>query len=182
MAKLIVWNLMSLDGFFEGPDPADFSWHMSAWSEDLEALSTQQGEDAAALVFGRVTYQGMASFWPHETGPIADFMNTTPKFAASHTLQRADWAKTTLTRDPAKDVAALKSQSAKNVYVFGSANLCSTLRQHDLIDEWRVCVAPIFLGAGAPLFKAHDPAHGLALLEARALQKGAVLLRYAPMR
>lgn len=180
MGKLIVWNLMSLDGFFEGPDPADFSWHMSAWSEDLEQLSAEQGEDASALLFGRITYQGMASFWPNETGPIADFMNTIPKLVASHTLQSADWQNSRLTGDVAADVAQLKRDSAKNIYVFGSANLCSTLRQHDLIDEWRIAIAPLFLGAGAPLFKAHDPRHGLKLLEARALKMGAVLLRYAP--
>lgn len=183
MGKLIVWTLISLDGFFEAADPSDFSWHESAWSEDLEKLSLEQGEDASALLFGRVTFQGMASYWPHaEEGAVADFMNTIPKVVASHTLASADWNNSRITRDVAADVAQLKRESAKNIYVFGSGNLCSTLRQHDLVDEWRIGVAPIFLGAGAPFFKAYDPAHPLTLLEARPLKKGAVLLRYAPSR
>jgi len=182
MGKLIVWNLMSLDGFMSRAEPNDFSWHESAWSEDLEQISLDQGADASALVFGRITYQGMAGYWPNESGPIADFMNTIPKLTASNTLAAADWRNTRLTRDVANDVAALKRDSEKNVYVFGSADLCSTLRQHDLIDEWRICIAPIFLGAGAPLFKAHDPAQALTLLETRPLKKGAVFLRYAPPR
>lgn len=182
MGKLIVWNLMSLDGYFRKTDPGDFSWHESAWSEDLERISLEQGEDAAALVFGRITYEGMAAYWANgpEPGPIADFMNAIPKLVASRTLTNADWNNSRVTHDVIADVAALKRDNTKNIYVFGSADLCATLRRAGLIDEWRIALAPILLGAGSPLFKDADGASGLELLEGRPLKKGAVLLRYAP--
>jgi dihydrofolate reductase len=77
MAKLIMWNLMTLDGFVEGPN-RDISWHEDVWGEELERLSIEQLNAAGGLLFGRVTYELMASHWPKATGEVADFMNAAP--------------------------------------------------------------------------------------------------------
>jgi dihydrofolate reductase len=181
MARLIMWNLMSLDGYFEGPDH-DLSFHEGVWGPDLEALSMEQLRAASALIFGRVTYQMMAGYWPTaagESGDIADIMNALPKIAVSRTLKQSDWGNTRFIGDDvAGEIAKLKRESAKDLYVFGSANLCATLIAANLFDEYRIGVAPFLLGRGTPLFKPGERRE-LKLLEARPYSNGAVLLRYA---
>ena len=73
-----MWNLVTLDGFFEGRKSWDIDWHDTVWGEELERFSAEQAKSIGMLLFGRVTYQGMASFWPKEKGEIADFMNRVP--------------------------------------------------------------------------------------------------------
>jgi dihydrofolate reductase len=182
MAKLIMWNLMTLDGMVEGPG-RDLSWHLDVWGEELEQLSIEQGRMAGALLFGRVTYELMASHWPGETGTIADFMTATPKFVFSRTLAGADWHNTTLFNGNAPaTVARLKQETAKDIFVFGSANLCADLIPHGLFDEFRIGLSPHVLGGGATLFKPATDRLDLVLLDAKPLSTGMVLLRYAPGR
>lgn len=181
MRRLIVWNMMTLDGFFEGPASWDIGWHEAAWGQELEQFSMEQAKDIGTLLFGRVTYQGMASYWTTAQGKIADFMNGVSKVVFSTTLDRADWNNSRLVRGKAEDeVAALKRQPGKDLYIFGSANLCSTLMNRGLIDEYRVGLAPIVLGRGNPLFKPRSDRLNLTLLEARPLATGCVILRYKP--
>lgn len=180
---LIFWNVMTLDGFFEAKNKWEIDFHNSVWGEELEHFSTEQLQSCGALVFGRVTYEGMASYWKAETGEIADFMNTLPKIVCSRTLKQADWANTTiLSGNVAEEIASLKQRSEKNMYVFGSADLSSTLMQHGLIDEYRICLAPVVLGAGTPLFKVRPERLSMKLLEARPLKTGGVILRYQPVK
>lgn len=180
MAKLIMWNLTTLDGYVEGPG-RDISWHEDVWGEELERLSLEQGQAAGALMFGRVTYDLMAGHWPTASGEVADFMNALPKYVFSRTLKTSDWNNTQLfSGDIPETVAKLKRETAKDIYLFGSAELASHLIPHGLIDEFRICVAPVLLGAGTPLFKRADERRKLKLLEAKGLNIGAVLLRYAP--
>jgi dihydrofolate reductase len=123
MARLIMWNLMSLDGYFEGPDH-DLSFHEDVWGPELEEFCVELGRGAGTLLFGRVTYQMMASYWPTATGDIADYMNGLPKIAVSRTLKKSDWGNTRfIADDVAGEVANLKREMAKDVFVFGSANL-----------------------------------------------------------
>lgn len=179
MARLIMWNLMSLDGYFEGPDH-DISFLQDAWGPELESLSMEQGRGADALLFGRATYQMMASYWPTATGDIADFMNALPKFVASRTMKTSDWSNTRfLSGDVAAEVARLKAEMKKDLYVFGSANLSATLIAAGLFDEYRIGLTPHFLGRGTLLFKP-GARRKLRLLEARPHANGVVLLRYAP--
>src|SRR5437870_3991 len=96
MRKLIMWNLVTLDGFFEGPNSWDLGWHEYVWGEELERLSIEQSRSIGALVFGRVTYEGMAAYWSTATGEIAEFMNGVPKIVVSTTLEAADWSNTRL--------------------------------------------------------------------------------------
>ncbi len=183
MRKLIMWNLMTLDGFFEGPKSWEIDWHDTVWGEEMERYAIEQSKSTGALLFGRVTYQGMASYWPSEKGEIADFMNTIPKVVFSRTLQKADWNNSTLVKGNAVDeVVKLKRQPGKNLFVFGSADLSSTLLKHGLFDELDLALTPLLLGRGNPLFKSSPDQLKMKLLEARPLKSGGVILRYEPQR
>jgi len=177
MARLIMWNLMTLDGFVEGLN-RDISWHLDVWGDELEKLSIEQLKSAGGLMFGRVTYELMANHWPSATGEIADFMNALPKYVFSRTLKTANWNNTQLFNDdlPAT-VARLKRENAKDIFLFGSADLAASLIPHGLIDEFRIAVNPILLGGGSPLFKPGERLK-LKLLDAKTHSTGIVLLRY----
>ena len=179
MARLIMWNLMTLDGFVEGPN-RDISWHEDVWGEELDRLSTEQLNAAGGLLFGRVTYELMAGHWPNATGAVAEFMNAAPKYVFSRTLQQSAWNNTRMfSADVVDTVTQLKRDAPKDLFLFGSADLASHLIPHGLIDEFRIAVNPIILGGGTPLFKQGDRTK-LKLLDSRALSTGIVILRYAP--
>jgi dihydrofolate reductase len=181
MAKLIMWNLMTLDGFVEGVN-RDISWHLDVWGEELERLSIEQLKSAGGLMFGRVTYQLMANYWPSATGEVADFMNALPKYVFSRTLKRSDWSNTQMFGAEVSDtVARLKRESTKDIFLFGSANLAAHLIPHRLIDEFRIAVNPLILGGGTPLFKQGERVK-LKLLDSKAHSTGIVILRYEPAK
>lgn len=173
---------MTLDGFFEGTKKWDLDFHEYVWGDELEKLSLDQLAGADALVFGRVTYEGMAAHWTKATGPIADAMNAIPKVVCSRTLATADWNNTRVVRDAGGEIATLRSEAGRDLYVFGSADLSATLMRRDLIDEYRLCVAPVVLGAGTPLFKPGIDRKRMTLREARPLKTGGALLFYEPVR
>ena len=125
MRKVIMWNMVTLDGYFEGPDH-DISWFV--FDDEIERYILDTQEDADTLLFGRVTYQMMADYWPTAEGRIADFMNRVQKFVFSRTLGGADWNNSTLIKEDAPgEVARLKQQPGKDIFLFGSANFASTL-------------------------------------------------------
>ena len=172
---------MTLDGMFEGPQPWDLDWNGYAWGDELERFSLELGREAKALLFGRRTYEGMAAHWPTARGEIADFMNAVPKYVFSRTLERADWANSTLVKGEAgKAVARLKEQPGKDLFVFGSADLSATLIRHGLFDEYRIGLVPVTLGEGSPLFKPDSEPLRLQLLQSRALGDRCLLLRCEP--
>lgn len=176
-----MWNLLTLDGFFEGPKSWDIDWHEYVWGPELEQFAIDQSKSIGMLLFGRVTYEGMAAYWTTATGEIADFMNSIPKVVFSRTLERAAWNNTRLVKANAEEeVARLKQQPGKDLYVFGSANLSSTLMRRGLIDEYCLGFNPLILGGGNPLFKPSPDRMRLKLLEAKPLKSGVVLLRYEP--
>lgn len=181
MRKLIMWNLVTLDGLFEGPKSWDLDWHEYVWGEELEQFSLEQLKTAGMLLFGRVTYLGMSSYWSSATGEIADLMNQIPKVVFSRTLTEARWSNTRLATTNAQDeVTKLKEQPGKDLFIFGSADLSSALTRAGLIDEYRLCLTPVVLGGGNPLFKHSQERLRLRLLEAKALKSGCVILRYEP--
>ena len=179
MRKLIMWNIITLDGYFEGVNNWDLPWHEQVWGEELERFSLEQLGSADMLVFGRVTYEGMAAYWTTARGAIADDMNRLPKLVCSRTLQTATWNNTTLVKDNvAGEVARSKQQGSGNMFVFGSANLSRTLMNEGLFDEFRIAIAPVIHGRGMLLFgDGHNPQR-LRLLEARSLSTGCVILHY----
>lgn len=182
MRKLIMWNLITLDGYFEGEKNWDLPWHEKVWGEELERFSLEQLESAHALLFGRVTYEGMAAYWQTAQGNIADYMNSLPKVVCSRTSQTAAWNNTTLVKDDVVgEVARLKQQGNGNIYVFGSANLSKTLMSAGLFDEYRLGIAPVIYGKGRLLFGDGLKPQELKLLESRPLSSGCVILRYQRM-
>lgn len=182
MRKVIMWNMVTLDGFFEGPKSWDIDWHEYVWGDELEQFSIEQSKSVGMLLFGRVTYEGMARYWSTASGEIADFMNSVPKVVFSRTLKSAEWNNTRVSSNAEEEVARLKQQSGKDVFIFGSANLSATLMERGLIDEYRLGLTPVVLGTGNPLFKPSPNRTPLKLLEARPLKAGCVILRYQPGR
>jgi len=180
MARLILWNMMTLDGFVEGPDH-DIGWHEEVWGPDLEAFSIEQLRTAGGLLFGRRTYDLMAAHWPGAEGEVAQHMNALPKFVASRTLSDVGWENSQLLRgDVAAATARLKDEVAGDLFLFGSATLAETLMPHGLFDEFRIGVNPVVLGSGSPLFKPGSVRLRLHLAETRSLATGVVILRYLP--
>lgn len=181
MRKLITWNLVTVDGFFEGEKSGDQAFLKAAWGPGLEGFVKEQLRSIGGLLFGRVTYEGMARYWQTETGEIASFMNSVPKYVFSRTLGKVDWRNSRLVKgDPAAEVVKLKHGDGQDLFVFGSANLTASLIGSGLVDEYRLGVTPFLLGRGNPLFKATPRMAKLRLLEAKALEGGSVILRYAP--
>jgi dihydrofolate reductase len=178
MRKLIMWNLITLDGCFEGEKSWDLSFHERVWGPELKQLSIEQLRSADCLVFGRVTYQGMASHWQTAEGEVAGYMNSLPKVVCSRTLQTADWNNTTIAKDAGAAIAKLKRQGDGDIFVFGSANLAETLMAANLFDEYRIGIAPVVAGAGRRLFSDGLKQQPLKLLEARPLSTGCVIVRY----
>ena len=179
MARLIMWNLMTLDGFVEGVNH-DISWHSDVWGEELEKLSIEVGKAASGLMFGRVTYELMANYWPSEKGEIADFMNALPKYVFSRTLKTSAWNNTQMfSADVPGTVARIKRDGAKDIFLFGSADLAAHLIPHGLIDEFRIALNPLLLGGGSPLFKPGQRVK-LKLIDSRPMSTGIVILRYEP--
>jgi dihydrofolate reductase len=180
MRKLIMWNVITLDGYFEGNQNWDLSFHNGVWGPELEKLSIDQLHSADYLVFGRVTYEGMEAYWTKAEGEIADLMNSIPKLVFSRTLKFADWYNTTLISENATDeILKLKEQGGKDLYVFGSANLSDTFINNDLFDQYRIVIAPVILGSGRPLFRQGISLKNLSLVSTQQLLTGGVILNYS---
>jgi dihydrofolate reductase len=181
VGKLIQWNLISLDGYFEGENKWALDWHKTVLGEEFHAVALQQLRDAEALLFGRVTYEGMAAYWQTATDEIATYMNGLRKYVFSKTLQRADWANTQLVPgDAARAMREIKAQTKGSLYVFGSGDLSASLLEAGLFDEIRVVIAPIVLGRGTTLFGRGLNRVPFKLLESRPLSNGSIILRYRP--
>ena len=188
MRKLIMWNVMTLDGYFEGNQSWDLSFHNLVWGQELEKLSIEQLNAADYLVFGRVTYEGMAAYWTNTEGEaaeqeVAKLMNSIPKIVISKTLKTADWNNTTIINENASaEIQKLKEQSGKDMYVFGSANLSETFINDNLFDEYRICLAPVILGNGRPLFRQGISANNLSLVSTQQLLTGGVIVKYSKIQ
>jgi dihydrofolate reductase len=123
LSKLIMWNLISLDGFFEGTEPWSLDWFQSLFDDELQQVALEQLHSAGALVFGRATYEGMAAYWSSASGEIADLMNRLPKVVFSRTLDRVEWQNASLVKsDVAPEIRRLKSLDKGQIYVFASAD------------------------------------------------------------
>src|SRR6266498_5638726 len=154
MRKLIMWNIITLEGYFEGNKTWDLPFLEVIWGQELEKISIEQLKSADFLVFGRVTYEGMAAYWKTAEGEIAELMNKIPKLVFSRTLKSVDWNNSTLVKGSASaEISKLKTQGNRDMYVFGSANLSETFINDNLFDEYRIGVAPIIAGSGRPLFQ-----------------------------
>jgi dihydrofolate reductase len=181
--KLYSFMMVTLDGFYEGPNQ---EFHWPNVDQEFNEFAVGQLHDTDILLFGRVTYAGMASYWPtqgaREDDPVvADLMNTMPKIVVSITLQSADWNNTTLVgANVAEELSRLKPQPGKDLAILGSPNLTVSLLGMGLVDELRVMVNPVVLGDGKSLFRSTKQELKLQLLQTRTFSSGNVLLTYQP--
>ena len=188
MRKVIMFNMVTLDGFFEGPKgPGDIDWHRT--DEEFDRFAVDQLDTAGGIIFGRVTYEMMATYWPTPEAirgdpQVAGRMNRLPKYVFSRTHDRAaEWENSTLLKgDVTAEINRLKQQPGQDLLLFGSADLASTLTRLGLIDEYRVLVNPVVLGRGRPLFQDPPETLNLKLVQSRTFGNGNVLLTYQPER
>ncbi len=173
--------MVTLDGLFAGPN-GEIDWHHV--DEEFNDFAIAQLNSAGGLLFGRVTYQLMAGYWPTDSATtddpiVAGKMNALPKIVFSKTLQSAEWNNTRLVKgNIAEELSKLKRQPGKDWLLFGSANLASTLTNLGLIDEYRVMVNPVVLGSGKPLFQGLKEKLALKLTDTKTFRNGNVLLCY----
>jgi dihydrofolate reductase len=184
MRKIILMMSVSLDGFFEGPDH-EIGWHLV--DDELHRYFNELLRPMGAFLEGRVTYELMTGFWPTAdedpaaSAPVKEFAGiwrAMPKIVYSTTLERAE-GNTTIRRDVDRDeILALKAEPGGDL-ALGGAALADTFRRLDLIDEYHLCVHPILLGEGTPLFRPGDGSTPLHLTTTRRFGNGVVLLRYS---
>jgi dihydrofolate reductase len=185
MRKLAVFNNVTLDGYFVTMN-GDMSWahkQDAEWNAFVQANASGGGE----LLFGRITYEMMASYWPTPHAiknfpVVAEGMNNLPKAVFSRTLDRASWSNTKLVKgDLAAEVRKMKKQPGKDMVILGSGSIVSQLAQEGLIDEYQVAVNPIVLGKGRTMFDGVKDKLTLKLTKTRPFANGSVVLCYEPM-
>ncbi len=183
MRKIILQMMVSLDGYFEGPN-REIDWHNV--DEEFNDLAISFLDTLDTLLFGRVTYELMASYWPSEHARtddpiVAGKMNSLRKVVVSRTLKSVDWENSTLLNgDFVEEVRKLKQQPGRDIAIFGSSDLAVALMQQRLVDEYRILVNPVILGAGKSLFNGLNGRQSLKLLESRTFRSGNVMLCYKP--
>lgn len=193
MRRLIANEWMTLDGVMQAPGYADEDpsggfrhggWHLQ-YFDDLARKWVVEGYAAAGVfVFGRRTYELLASYWPNapeEEQAVAGPLNALPKYVASTTLSEPlEWSGSKLLgEDIPKAVAALKQEDGKDIHVVGSSELMHTLIEHDLVDEFRLMIDPIVVGGGKRLFRDDGLLRSLRLIEGQLTTTGAIIATYA---
>jgi dihydrofolate reductase len=185
MSKLSAFNNISLDGYFSGKN-GEFAWAKSHMDPEFNAFVASNAQGGGSLVFGRVTYELMASYWPTpqamQSDPIvAERMNNLPKIVFSRTLSSASWNNTRLVKtDLAAEIRKLKSASADDMVILGSGSIVSQLAQAGLIDEFQVVVNPVILGEGRTMFDGLRHSLGLRMTRNRIFASGNAFLCYEP--
>ena len=174
--KVIATFFVSLDGVVEAPQ----DWHFPYFNDEMTAeIGAAMGSSDAMLV-GRVTYQEWAGFWPDADNEMAEYMNNTPKYVASTTLDEVEWSNSQLLEgDVPTAVAALKQQPGKDIVMSGSATLARSLLREGLVDELRLMIHPVVVGEGARLFPDGDK-HALELVDSKTFGTGVVYATYKP--
>jgi dihydrofolate reductase len=203
MRRITVFDRVSADGYFAGPDgnldwvvPDDEVDKEAAQEIDKSAAGGSQG--VGTVLFGRRTYEMFAAFWPKvlkessapdphvpgrrskEMKAMATWLNESEKVVFSKTLKEATWNNTRIVRelDP-RGVEAMKREPGKDMIIFGSGSIVSVLTEHGLIDEYRLIVGPVILGGGRSLISGVSKGRKLDLMEAKPYPSGNVMLRYA---
>ncbi|MDE1851449.1 MAG: dihydrofolate reductase [Candidatus Micrarchaeota archaeon] len=192
MRKVYLFMMLSLDGYFEGPNH-DISWHKV--DEEFNSFAAGQLRKADLFIYGRRTYRLMEEYWPKaaddpnmskDNTEIANMINNTKKLVISRTLasvkESGNWKNVELARefDP-DEIRRLKEMPGKEIWVGGS-NLAVSFVENGLIDEFRFIVNPVFIGKGTPLFQGLNAKLDLELIETRKFKSGNVLLTYRPAK
>jgi dihydrofolate reductase len=191
MGTIVITTNSSLDGVVQDPDGKE-GFRLGGWfgrfgGKDLEAwarIETDEALRADALLLGRRSDQWFAERWTGRPGEWADKLNSMPKYVVSSTLPEPRWRgnATVLSGDVADEVAQLKRRVAGDILVYASYQLGRTLIEHDLVDELRLVVFPVVLGAGERLFGPVSDAKPMRLVSARTIGDGLAFLTYQPAR
>ena len=186
MRRLISFNQVSLDGYFAGMN-GDISWaHKDQQDAEWNAFVSENANAGGSLLFGRITYQLMAGYWPTPqaigNNPIvAERMNHLQKVVFSKTLDKATWNNTKLVKDGmAGEIRKMKNESGPDMAILGSGSIVSQLAQQGLIDEYEIALNPIVLGKGRTMFDGAKEKQNLKLTKTRAFANGNVFLCYEP--
>jgi dihydrofolate reductase len=187
MSRIVVSQFVSVDGVIEDPVGMEGlgrgDWTRASSGPEGGKYKVDEIMDAAAMLFGRKTYEAYAAAWPGRDGEYADKLNGMPKYVVSSTLSDPEWSNTTVLHgDATSAVRELKEQIDGDILVQGSAELTYALMAHDLVDEWRLMIFPIVVGAGKRFFGDPGKAVDLRLVESRAVGEGVAILTYEPVR
>jgi dihydrofolate reductase len=180
MRKVVAVELVSLDGVVESPE----EWAFSYSNEETEEANASGMAASDALLLGRVTYEGLAAFWPNQPGgtPMVDYINSVPKFVVSRTLEGPlEWNNSTLIKgDVAEGITGLQRQPGKDITIIGSPTLVRSLLAEELLDELRLLVHPVVVGGGKRLFEDGGEQKALDLVDSKTFGTGVVYLTYRP--
>ncbi|HWN81641.1 MAG TPA: dihydrofolate reductase family protein [Candidatus Udaeobacter sp.] len=186
MRKLAVFNHVTMDGYFTD-SKGDMSFaHRQESDPEWEAFIASNTSDSGTLVFGRITYEMMASFWPtpmaaQQMPDVAARMNNFPKVVFSRTLDRAIWQNTQLLKgDLLGEIRRLKQGDGPGLTILGSGSIVAQLAPHGVIDQYQMVVNPVILGSGRTMFEGVKDKLPLELTETRRFRNGNVLLSYEP--
>jgi dihydrofolate reductase len=184
MGKIVVSDNVSLDGVIQDPD-GDEGFRLGGWvglikdSPQLNRLALDEALGAGALLLGRRSYEWFAARWPSRSGELADRLNNLPKYVVSSTLQDPDWNNSTVLRgDVLHEVSKLKQELKGEIVVPASFQLVRTLMEHDLVDELRLKIFPLVLGAGERLFGETSDKKRMRLVESQTVADGIAFLTY----
>ena len=186
MGRIVVTEFISLDGVIEDPGGSE-DYKYGGWSFEInrgdegDKFKLDEALDSEALLLGRRTYEGFASAWPSRDGEFADKFNSMPKYVVSSTLKDPEWTNTTVISDDlASEVGRLKQDIDGDIVVHGSAQLVQALVEEGLVDELRLMVFPVVLGAGKRLFGETSDKRPLRLSDSKIVGDGVAILTYVP--
>jgi len=184
MRTIRSFNFITLNGFFAGPG-GDLSWHRHG--EEEAAYAEEGVKGGSILLFGRITYQMMASYWPTPMAAqalpvVAEGMNRAEKIVFSRTLAKADWKNTRIMKgDIKQEIGKLKQTPGKDMTILGSGSIVRQFAEWGLIDEYQLMIDPVVLGDGAQFMKGLRQKLDLKLTGTRTFKSGVVLLTYRAM-
>jgi dihydrofolate reductase len=188
MGKIVVSDNVTLDGVIQDP-AGDEGFRAGGWvglikdSPRLSKLALDEALGAEAWLLGRRSYEWFAARWPSRRGELADRLNSLPKYVVSSTLEHPAWNNSTVLKgDVLTEVPALKQELSGDIVVPASFQLVRTLMEHDLVDELRLKIFPVVLGAGERLFGETSDTKPLRLLATQAVEGGIAFLTYQPVQ
>lgn len=176
MRKAFLFMMVTLDGYHEGVDH-DISWH-NAGNQEFQDFANAQLDTADTLIFGRRTYDMMASYWPGEADETARRMNAARKVVFTHSPLSVDWQPTEASDDIVAKMNELKAEEGKDIAVLGSNNLSASLLREGLLDEIRIMINPVAIGKGTSLFGGIEQ-HNFTLIDTHTFENGNALLTYS---
>jgi dihydrofolate reductase len=190
MGKIVISEAISLDGVVEDPAGAEGfergGWVGRVGDRGREGAAKVLLDDALAAeaeLYGRRTYEFLAARWPSRSGELADRLNGMPKYVVSSTLEDSDWNNSTVLKgDVVNEVSKLKQELDGEIVVPGSIQLAGTLIEHDLVDELRLMIYPVVLGAGQRLFGATSERRPMRLVDTRTIDDDVAFLTYERVR